>query len=83
MITIGVYVSHKVWRNTMRLSDAFIFKEVDMRQAGLAAADAVSVSCAFHKDQIGLDTDAAVKLNCDEAKGEGTRGHTEEGERGP
>lgn len=31
-----------------------------------AAADAVSY--AFHEDEIGLDTDPTVKLNCDESK---------------
>lgn len=32
---------------------------------GVAAADVVS--SAFHKDEIGLDTDTGMKLNCDEA----------------
>lgn len=31
-------------------------------------AAAHTVSCAFHKDQIGLDTDPAIKLDCDEAE---------------
>lgn len=32
---------------------------------GVAATDVVS--SAFHKDEIGLDTDTGMKLNCDEA----------------
>lgn len=33
---------------------------------GEAATDAVS--SAFHKDEIGLDTNTGMKLNCDEAE---------------
>lgn len=35
------------------------------RGGGAAATDVVS--SAFHKDEIGLDTDTGMKLNCDEA----------------
>lgn len=34
-------------------------------ERGVAATDVVS--SAFHKDEIGLDTDTGMKLNCDEA----------------
>lgn len=54
-----------VCRNTLRPSDVFIFCRVDIQSGRNAATDA-----AFHRDEIGLDTDAAVKLNCDEAEGE-------------
>lgn len=40
------------------------FRGVGM--GGLLAATDV-VSSAFHKDEIGLDTDTGMKLNCDEA----------------
>lgn len=38
------------------------------RYGGVAATDVVS--SAFHKDEIGLDTDTGMKLNCDEAREE-------------
>lgn len=34
---------------------------------GLGATATDVVSSAFHKDEIGLDTDTGMKLNCDEA----------------
>lgn len=48
-------------------------------------AAAHTVSCAFHKNQIGLDTDPGIKLNCDEAEEgpcEATQKRVREGSRG-
>lgn len=54
---------------------------MERRQAGRnAAADAGSY--ALHKDEIGLDTDAGVKLNCDEAEQRKCKAAQKRGERG-
>lgn len=40
----------------------------DIGAVGRQKAAADAVSCAFHKDEIGLDVVAAGKLNCDEVE---------------